>query len=83
MFMMAMVLFAYILCSMILPLKVSWKYKAAMGLAVFVVAQKNGILRRLGGALGSCMSLCVYEHDALSTKSQPLLCDMKKIRDLI
>lgn len=51
MFMMAMVLFAYILCSMILPLKVSWKYKAAMGLAVFAVAQKNGILRRLGGGM--------------------------------
>lgn len=51
MFMMAMVLFGYICCSMILPLRISWKYKAAMALAIFAVAQKNGILRRLGGGL--------------------------------
>ena len=51
MFIMAMVLFLYILCSMILPLKISWKYKILSGLAVFVIAQKNGILRRLGGGL--------------------------------
>lgn len=48
---MAMVLFGYIVCSMILPLKISWKYKAAMALAIFVIAQKNGILRRIGGGL--------------------------------
>ena len=40
------------------------------------------IHRRIGGMLGNCMSLCVYEHDALSTKLQPLLCNMKHIRDL-
>ena len=50
---------------------------------LFLAGGECKILRRLGGALGSCMSLCVYEHDALSTKSQPLLCDMKKIRNLI
>lgn len=37
--------------------------------------------RRLGINLGCCMSLCVYEHDALSTSSQPLLQTMKTIRD--
>ncbi len=51
MFMMAMVLFGYVVCSMILPLKISWKYKTVMALAVFAVAQKNGILRRIGGGL--------------------------------
>ena len=51
MFIMAMVLFGYIVCSMILPLKISRKYKAAAAFAVFVIAQKNGILRRIGGGL--------------------------------
>lgn len=37
--------------------------------------------RRLGGYLGCCMTLCVYEHDALSTAQQPLLQTMKEIRD--
>jgi 3-dehydroquinate dehydratase len=39
------------------------------------------IARRLGGAIGNCMTLCVYEHDEFSTKAQPLLKDMKLIRD--
>ena len=39
------------------------------------------IARRLGGAIGNCMSLCVYEQDEFSTKTQPLLADMKRIRD--
>ena len=51
MFMMAMVLFAYVAASMILPLKVSWKYKTLMLLVIFCIAQKNGILRRIGGGL--------------------------------
>jgi 3-dehydroquinate dehydratase len=37
--------------------------------------------RRLGMKLGCCMALCVYEHDHLSTASQPLLSTMKTIRD--
>ncbi len=48
---MAMVLFLYIAVSMILPLKISWKHKVWMAAAIFIVAQKNGILRRLGGGL--------------------------------
>lgn len=43
----------------------------------------NSIHRRLGAKLGCCMSLCVYEHDALSTPSQPLLSIMKTVRDNI
>jgi len=41
------------------------------------------ILRRIGASMGSCMSLCVHEYDALATPTQPLLRDMKLIRDLI
>lgn len=39
------------------------------------------IHRRLGGHLGACMTLCVYEHDHLSTSAQPLLSTMKIVRD--
>ena len=39
--------------------------------------------RRLGIKLGCCMALCVYEHDAQSTATQPLLSTMKKLRDEI
>ena len=41
------------------------------------------ILRRIGGELGCCMYLCVHEYDEYATKSQPLLRDVKTIRDLI
>ena len=50
---------------------------------LFLSGGESRILRRLSASLGSCMSLCVYEHDELSTPLQPRLCDMKKIRDLI
>ena len=43
--------------------------------------EESCISRRLGGKLGNCMSLCVYEQDEFSTKAQPLLRDMKAIRD--
>lgn len=39
------------------------------------------ILRRIGGNLGCCMYLCVYEHDEYSTAVQPLLTKIKAIRD--
>ena len=41
------------------------------------------ISRRLGGALGNCMSLCVYEQDEFSTKAQPDLLDLKLLRDTL
>lgn len=39
------------------------------------------IHRRIGADLGCCMYLCVYEHDELSTRAQPLLKNAKAIRD--
>jgi 3-dehydroquinate dehydratase len=50
---------------------------------LFLTGGECHISRRLGGALGNCMSLCVHEHDALATLSQPLLRDMNAIRTLI
>lgn len=48
---------------------------------LFLSTGKSDILRRIGGELGCCMYLCVYEHDELSIKSQPLLKNMKAIID--
>ena len=48
---------------------------------LFLSGGESAIHRRLGWRFGSSMILCVYEHDALSTKPQPLLSVMKKIRD--
>ena len=50
---------------------------------LFLAGGESSIHRRLGGHLGNCMTLCVYEHDHLSTKSQPLLSTMKTVRDII
>lgn len=50
---------------------------------LYLCTDKCGLLRRVGGDLGCCMYLCVYEHDELATPVQPLLSDMKAIRDII
>ena len=50
---------------------------------LFLCGGECRILRRIGGTIGSCMNLCVHEHDEFATKVQPLLTDMKKIRDYI
>ena len=50
---------------------------------LFLSGGECSIHRRLGIKLGCCMALCVYEHDALSTATQPLLQTMKCIRDSI
>lgn len=50
---------------------------------LFLSGGESSIHRRLGIKLGCCMSLCVYEHDQLSTPAQPLLSTMKTIRDII
>ena len=50
---------------------------------LFLSGGECSLHRRLGIKLGCCMSLCVYEHDALSTPSQPLLSTMKIVRDTI
>ena len=49
---------------------------------LFLASGECKILRRLSGELGSCMYLCVYEHDSLSTPQQPTLNDIKVIRNL-
>lgn len=50
---------------------------------LFLASGVCSIHRRLGGHLGNCMTLCVYEHDSRSTVAQPLLSTMKIIRDKI
>ena len=50
---------------------------------LFLCGGECGILRRIGGEIGCCMYLCVYEYDKLSTPQQPLLKDVKIIRDTI
>jgi len=50
---------------------------------LFLSGGECSLHRRLGIKLGCCMSLCVYEHDAFSTATQPLLSTMKTVRDNI
>ena len=48
---------------------------------LFLSVGECRILRRIGGELGCCMYLCVYEYDELATPAQPLLKSVKAIRD--
>lgn len=48
---------------------------------LFLAGGECRILRRIGGELGCCMYLCVHEHDELATPAQPLLKNLKAIRD--
>lgn len=48
---------------------------------LFLSSGECKIHRRLGMEFGCCMCLCVYEHDVRSTAAQPLLQNMKTIRD--
>ena len=50
---------------------------------LFLSGGECRLVRRIGGALGCCMYLCVHEHDQLATASQPLLRHVKIINDLI
>ena len=50
---------------------------------LFLSAGQSRLHRLVGPVLGSCMYLCVYEHDELSTKVQPLLVHAKSARDTI
>lgn len=50
---------------------------------LFLCGGECGILRRIGGELGCCMYLCVYEHDKFATPAQPLLKNIKAIRNNI
>lgn len=48
---------------------------------LFLCGGSCGLLRRVGGELGCAMYLCVPEYDELATPLQPLLKDIKIIRD--
>ena len=48
---------------------------------LFLSSGECRILRRIGGELGCCMYLCVYEYDSFATPQQPLLKNIKLIRD--
>ena len=48
---------------------------------LFLSGGECKILRRLGGELGCCMYLCVYEYDNFASPLQPLLQKVKAIRD--
>ena len=50
---------------------------------LFLSGGECRILRKIGGELGCCMYLTVYEYDEFATPSQPLLQNVKKIRDNI
>jgi 3-dehydroquinate dehydratase len=50
---------------------------------LFLCGGECKILRRVGGEFGNCMSLCVSEYDELATTCQPLLRDMKILRELL
>lgn len=50
---------------------------------LFLSAGECRIVRRIGAGLGCCMYLCVYEYDALATPQQPLLKEVKLIRDTV
>lgn len=50
---------------------------------LFLCCGKCGLLRRIGGELGCCMYLCVAEYDELATVQQPLISDVKTLRDII
>ena len=50
---------------------------------LFLCGGECHILRRIGGEIGCCMYLCVHEYDKLATPHQPLLKNVKIIRDTI
>ena len=48
---------------------------------MFLATGECQILRRIGGEIGNCMYLCVHEYDEFATPAQPLLKNVKVIRD--
>ena len=48
---------------------------------LYLSGGKCEVLRRVGPMLGCCMWLCVYEHNELSTKAQPVLSKLMSIRE--
>ena len=65
-------------------LKIINMLKEKLGIPfLFLCNNRCKLLRRVGGEIGSCMYLCVYEHDAMATPAQPLISDVKLIRYLL
>lgn len=64
-------------------LKIINLLKKELGAPFLFLAQgpSVSVSRRLSAKLGCCMTLCVYEHDINSTVAQPLLQQVKQIRD--
>lgn len=50
---------------------------------LFLCGGECHLLRRIGASLGNCMTLCIHEYDELATPSQPLLRDVKLLRDTL
>ena len=50
---------------------------------LFLAGGECRIIRRIGGEIGCCMYLCVFEHDEFATPVQPLLSEVKQIRELM
>ena len=50
---------------------------------LFLCGGSHRLLRRTAATLGNCMTLCVCEYDELATKSQPLLSEMRTLRELL
>lgn len=48
---------------------------------LFLCGGECKLLRRIGGELGCCMYLCVHEYDEHATPVQPLLKELRVIRD--
>ena len=48
---------------------------------LFLCGGRCEAVRRIGALLGCCMWLCVYEHDELSTPSQPRIDKLKAVID--
>ena len=50
---------------------------------LFLVSGKGEIIRYIGPNFGVCMYLCVHNHGPNDTKEQPVLKNLKAIRDNI
>ena len=49
---------------------------------LFLTGGECKLIRRIGGEVGCCMYLCVHEYDEFATPVQPLIGDIKTIRNL-
>ena len=47
---------------------------------LFLCGGKCSVLRKIGGEIGCCMYLCVYEYDDMATTVQPLLKEVREVR---